>query len=96
MANHMAVFDFFFPGDQGEMISHDLAPPAGPAAPRRLLPVLLVLFVGSGCAALIYEVVWLQLLAARDRLDGCFPGGAAGDVHGRHVHGQPAAAASGF
>ena len=23
---------------------------------------LLVLFVGSGCAALIYEVVWLQLL----------------------------------
>src|SRR6202035_1579797 len=35
---------------------------AGPAAPRRFLPVLLVLFVGSGCAALIYEVVWLQLL----------------------------------
>src|ERR1700761_5538976 len=27
-----------------------------------LLPVLLALFVGSGCAALIYEVVWLQLL----------------------------------
>ncbi len=26
------------------------------------LPVLLTLFVGSGCAALIYEVVWLQLL----------------------------------
>src|SRR5271166_2854509 len=37
-------------------------PPTGPAPPRRLLPVLLVLFVGSGCAALIYEVVWLQLL----------------------------------
>src|SRR5262249_39425973 len=32
------------------------------AAPRRLLPMLVVLFVGSGCAALIYEVVWLQLL----------------------------------
>ena len=33
-------------------------------APDRasLLPLLLVLFVGSGCAALIYEVVWLQLL----------------------------------
>src|SRR5919197_622393 len=30
--------------------------------PRRFLPVLLVLFVGSGCAALIYEVVWFQLL----------------------------------
>jgi len=28
----------------------------------RWLPVLLVLFVGSGCAALIYEVVWFQLL----------------------------------
>src|ERR1700683_4932169 len=29
---------------------------------HRFLPVLLLLFVGSGCAALIYEVVWLQLL----------------------------------
>jgi spermidine synthase len=29
---------------------------------RRLLPVLLLLFVASGCAALIYEVVWFQLL----------------------------------
>jgi spermidine synthase len=28
----------------------------------RLLPALLLLFVGSGCAALIYEVVWFQLL----------------------------------
>jgi spermidine synthase len=28
----------------------------------RLLPVLLTLFVGSGSAALIYEVVWFQLL----------------------------------
>jgi len=28
----------------------------------RLLPVLLLLFVCSGCAALIYEVVWFQLL----------------------------------
>ena len=32
----------------------DTAPP--------YLPVLLALFVGSGCAALIYEVVWFQLL----------------------------------
>src|SRR5690348_15611225 len=30
--------------------------------PRRFLAVLLLLFVGSGCAALIYEVVWFQLL----------------------------------
>lgn len=29
---------------------------------RRFLPVLLLLFVGSGCAALVYEVVWFQLL----------------------------------
>ena len=36
--------------------------PTGPPAPRRFLPVLFVLFVGSGCAALIYEVVWLQIL----------------------------------
>ena len=30
--------------------------------PRRYLPALLLLFVGSGCAALIYEIVWFQLL----------------------------------
>jgi len=29
---------------------------------NRYLPVLLFLFIGSGCAALIYEIVWLQLL----------------------------------
>jgi spermidine synthase len=29
---------------------------------RRFLPALLLLFAGSGCAALIYEVVWFQLL----------------------------------
>ncbi len=29
---------------------------------RRFLPLLLALFAASGCAALIYEVVWLQLL----------------------------------
>ena len=29
---------------------------------RRFLPFMVLLFVGSGCAALIYEVVWLQLL----------------------------------
>lgn len=42
----------------------ELAPALPPDAPqtRRFLPVLLLLFVGSGCAALIYEVVWLQLL----------------------------------
>jgi spermidine synthase len=29
---------------------------------QKYLPVLLLLFFGSGCAALIYEVVWFQLL----------------------------------
>ena len=28
----------------------------------RFLPLLLVLFAGSGCAALIYEIVWFQML----------------------------------
>jgi spermidine synthase len=37
-------------------------PPASPEAAQRWLPALLLLFVGSGCAALIYEVVWFQLL----------------------------------
>src|ERR1700741_3658033 len=29
---------------------------------RRYLPALVLLFIGSGCAALIYEIVWFQLL----------------------------------
>jgi spermidine synthase len=37
-------------------------PAASLGASERWLPALLVLFVGSGCAALIYEVVWFQLL----------------------------------
>ena len=40
--------------------------PEGPAAASaesgRLLPWLLLLFAASGCAALIYEIVWFQLL----------------------------------
>ncbi len=28
----------------------------------RFLPLLVILFIGSGCAALIYEVIWLQML----------------------------------
>src|ERR1051326_1386764 len=28
----------------------------------RFLPLLLLLFAGSGCSALIYEIVWYQLL----------------------------------
>src|SRR3954453_13695217 len=30
--------------------------------PRRFMPALLLLFIGSGCAALVYEIVWFQLL----------------------------------
>src|SRR6185503_16161212 len=37
-------------------------PEARRGAAQRWLPALLLLFVGSGCAALIYEVVWFQLL----------------------------------
>lgn len=38
--------------------------PTSPAAKRaaRALPYVLLLFAGSGCAALIYEIVWYQLL----------------------------------
>jgi spermidine synthase len=37
-------------------------PPAKASASTPYLPLLLLLFVGSGCAALIYEVVWFELL----------------------------------
>src|SRR6478752_3478863 len=44
------------------MTARNSTEPADLSAPRRLLPLLLVLFVGSGCSALIYEIVWFQLL----------------------------------
>ena len=44
------------------MTEQNLNGPTRLPASRRILPLLLVLFVGSGCAALIYEIVWLQLL----------------------------------
>lgn len=37
-------------------------PSIAPVGSHRFLPFLLILFIGSGCSALIYEVVWLQLL----------------------------------
>ena len=37
-------------------------PPKEAFNPSRFLPVLLLLFAGSGCSALIYEIVWYQLL----------------------------------
>jgi spermidine synthase len=39
------------PGEPGRLPGSD-----------RVLPLLIVLFIGSGCSALIYEIVWLQLL----------------------------------
>src|SRR3954469_15685671 len=39
---------------------HTIALPLPPT--QRFLPLLLLLFVGSGCAALIYEIVWFQLI----------------------------------
>jgi spermidine synthase len=41
------------------------APVTESSAPvsSRHLPLLVLLFVGSGCAALIYEIVWFQLLS---------------------------------
>jgi spermidine synthase len=44
------------------MTEPETGPEGRADASHRFLPVLLLLFVGSGCAALIYEVVWLQLL----------------------------------
>jgi spermidine synthase len=36
--------------------------PASSHASQRYLPLMLILFIGSGCAALIYEIVWYQML----------------------------------
>ncbi|MDA1082569.1 MAG: fused MFS/spermidine synthase [Gemmatimonadetes bacterium] len=47
------------------MTSTANAPPSGAvhtAATTRFLPLMLLLFVGSGCAALIYQIVWFQVL----------------------------------
>src|ERR1051326_2840900 len=35
---------------------------SGTNVKQRFLPLLVLLFVGSGCAALIYEIIWFQLL----------------------------------
>lgn len=41
----------------------DFSSTSGPkSVPLSALPFMLALFVGSGCAALIYEIVWFQLL----------------------------------
>jgi spermidine synthase len=44
------------------MSEKKLFEPVSTSSPRRLLPLLLLLFAASGCSALIYEIVWFQLL----------------------------------
>jgi spermidine synthase len=44
------------------MLNRSSLAAASPASPSRFLPVLLILSAASGCAALIYEIVWYQLL----------------------------------
>src|SRR3954470_15216805 len=50
------------------MTTATTAPATPPTLPARraggpsFLPFLFILFVGSGCSALIYEIVWFQLL----------------------------------
>lgn len=39
------------------------SPEVTAGAPAPWLPALILLFIGSGCAALVYEVVWFQMLS---------------------------------
>ena len=57
------------------------------------MPLLLLLFIGSGCAALIYEIVWFQLLQLVIGSSVDLAGRSARHVHGRDVSRQPAAPA---
>jgi spermidine synthase len=45
------------------MTPNPAASPSAASPADRYLPLLVVLFVGSGCAALVYEIVWFQLLS---------------------------------
>src|SRR5262245_15717103 len=46
----------------GPSSGQQVSEPAKLSAAGWILPLLVVLFIGSGCAALIYEIVWFQLL----------------------------------
>src|SRR5687768_10585680 len=43
--------------------SRELNRTSAEEAPHRVLPLLVLFFIGSGCAALIYEIVWFQMLS---------------------------------
>src|SRR5690242_17607032 len=45
------------------MSPYEGLPASGNDAAHRFLPGLVLLFVGSGAAALIYEIVWFQMLS---------------------------------
>ncbi len=47
---------------QDSMTDPEPAPSPAAVVPSRMFGILLLLFVGSGCAALIYEIVWFQLV----------------------------------
>src|SRR5213078_1971121 len=59
---HLSAASSGFGSHHPIMIQKKQNEPTRLATARRFLPLLLVLFVGSGCAALIYEIVWFQLL----------------------------------
>ena len=52
---------------------------------RRYLPHLILLFIGSGCAALIYEIVWFQILELVIGSSSIRVGRVVEYVHGGHV-----------
>jgi len=49
------------PEPSASCVTEPVAPASTPSD-RAHIPLLLVLFISSGCAALIYEIVWFQLL----------------------------------
>ena len=50
------------------MAAHDPTPPTGPAAPRRFLPVLLVLFVGTALVSILWAPHAVDELQMRAKL----------------------------
>src|ERR1700687_4182869 len=47
---------------KSEVLMSDIERASYSAAPTKFYPLVLCFFVGSGLAALIYEIVWFQLL----------------------------------
>jgi len=57
-----AAQDLATPSAEEASPAYSQPQPASLSSYPRLLPCLTILFAGSGCAALIYEIVWFQLL----------------------------------